>query len=350
MAVRAPDIPDSKPSAWSDQQLATAVSTTRGVLFWPRHGTLVIFAAAILLVGATGSSNLRYGLVLSTVYGIAILGNNGMAGTLREINLSAGAFIAVGAYTTVIAVEHGLNILLAALLAVLAAGVAGFLLAIPTTRLRGISTALVTFALAYSIGDLATYLDGITGGDNGKFFPSTYAIGGLSVSGSNFGMLLVVTLAMVLVGVLHLRLLNGRPGRIAITVGEAEQAASVFGTSVRWMKVAVWTWGALLAGLAGVMYGLGVGYLGAQQWPIMLSLFIFVGGLIGGTRSVTGAWIGGIIVAGVPLWLQNFIPANSTTIAFGVILLVTLLAGGKGLAEFGERAAVFAFVRVRRAR
>jgi branched-chain amino acid transport system permease protein len=328
--------------------LRTAVSTGRGRLYWPRHATLLLFAAGVLLVGGTGSASTRYGLVLSTVYAIAILGNNGMAGTLREINLSAGAFIAVGAYTASWCLEHGTGILLASVLSVLAATVTGAVLAVPTSRLRGIQTALVTFALAYSIGDLATYLKGFTGGDNGKFFPSDIGVGGLVFAGSEFGMLLLVVVVMVVAGVLHLRFLNGRVGRLAITVGEAEQAASVFGVPVRRLKIAVWAWGAALAGVAGVLYGLSVGYLGAQQWPITLSLFIFVGGLIGGSRSVTGAWIGGIIVAGLPLWLQNFIPPNSTTIAFGLILLLTLLAGGKGLSEFAERGALYTFLRLRR--
>lgn len=153
-------------------------------------------------------------------------------------------------------------------------------------------------------------------------------------------MLIAAVIVMVVVGVAQFALWNSRPGLLAVSVGEAETAAAVYGVRVRLVKVLVWTWAGLLAGLCGALYGLAVGYVGAEQWPFTLSLFIFAGGLVGGTRSVTGAWLGGIIVGGLPLWLQNVVPATSTSIAYGVILLLALASGGRGVAPMVERRAL----------
>ncbi|GAA2862786.1 hypothetical protein GCM10010472_20160 [Pseudonocardia halophobica] len=314
-----------------------SVSTGRGNLLGLRHATLLSFAVLVLVVGLTGSANTRYGLVFSTVYAIVILGNNAIAATLQEINLSGGAFLAIGAYTAVLALDAGWNVLLAMLAAMLVAAIIGMVFAFPTTRLTGLATALVTFTLAFSILDLANYLGPLTGGDQGKQVSLDATLVGMRISGSRPGMLILTVLVMVVVGLAHLWLLHRRPGRIAIAVGEAEFAASVFGTNIRLVKVAVWTWAAGLGGLAGALYSLSVGYVSSTQWPIMISILVFVGGLIGGTRSATGAWIGGIVVGGLPLWLQKIVPATASSVLFGVIIVLALLAGGKGIAEFGER-------------
>jgi branched-chain amino acid transport system permease protein len=326
-------------------RLRTSVYTGRGALLVPRHVTMVAFAAAVLVIGLTGSASTRYGLILATVYAIAIVGNNAIASTLNEINLSATAFLALGSYITANALEREQNIVVALLLAIAGCAAIGFLVAIPTSRLGGIQTALVTFALAYSVIDLASYLKDVTGGDNGKFVFVDTTIAGSVVSGSEPAMLIVVVASMLVVGAIHLRVLNSRAGRVAISVGESEQAAAVFGIRTRLVKVLVWTYASAIFGFAGFLLALTVGFVASSQWTIMISILIFVGGLIGGTRSITGAWIGGIVVAGMPLWLQNLIPASSTTIAFGLILLLALLAGGKGIAELGERVALNLYLR-----
>lgn len=212
------------------------------------------------------------------------------------------------------------------------------------------STALVTFALAYSITDLATFFNSFTGGDAGMYLPANVGVGGMTFSGSSKGMLLLVVVLMIVVGFIHLAMLHSRSGRIAISVGEAESAAAVFATRVRWVKLAVWAWAAALAGLAGVLYGLSVGYVTASQWQVNLTIFVLVGGLIGGSRSASGAWIGGLLVGGLPILLQTVVPVAATYIAYGAILLGALLVGGKGLAEFVERGFVWAYVVIRRPR
>lgn len=314
-----------------------SVSTGRGDLFRFRHATLFVMAVLVLVVGLAGSANLRYGLIFSTIYAVAILGNNAIAATLEEINLSGGAFIAIGAYTTMLALDAGWNVFLAMGASLVVAAVIGGLFAIPTSRLTGLATALVTFTLAFSIIDLTNYLEPITGGDAGRQVSMTAEFAGLRLTGSRPGMLVLAVVVMVIVGLAHLWLLHRKPGRVAIAVGEAPFASSVFGANTPLVKVMVWTWAAALGGLAGALYSLSVSYVSSSQWPILMSILIFVGGLIGGTRSATGAWIGGIVAGGLPLWLQNVVPATATSILFGVIIVVALLAGGKGLAEFGER-------------
>jgi branched-chain amino acid transport system permease protein len=342
----APDSPAPR-ARWSIADLRTAVATGRGKLYLPRHITLLVFAAVVLIVGMVSGSDTRYSLILATVYAVAILGNNAVHATLGELNLSAGAFIALGAYITANGLSHGWPVLLTFAVAVVGSFVVGAIFALPTMRLRGISTALLTFALAYSIPDLSTYLNAFTGGDAGIYVPSDITFGGLTFSGSSTGMLILCVVVMVLAGVAHLALLHARAGRLAIAVGESEAAAAVFAIRVRALKLGVWAWAAALGGASGFLYALATGFVTSSQWQVNLSIFILAGGLIGGSRSASGAWLGGMLVGGLPLWLQDAVPIAANYIAYGAILLVALLAGGKGLAEFVERGYVWVLAKLK---
>lgn len=335
---------------WSTAALQNSLSTGRGVLFLPRHASLLLLGVLVLVVGSLVASDTRYGLILSTIYAIAVLGNNAIASILGELSLGAGPSIAVGAYVTAYSIAHGVPVLLAIALAGVAAGLVGALVAIPTIRLRGVSTALVTFALAYSIPDLVNYLEPVTGGDQGMYVPADVEIAGLNITGSGFGMLLLAVLVMVAASLVHIRLFHGHVGRRLLTVGEAEQAAAVFGTPTTAMKVAVWGWAALLGGLCGALSALSVGYLTSTQWQASLSIFILAGGLIGGSRSASGAWIGGMLVGGLPIWLQNVVSPTATPAVYGVVLLLALLTGGRGLSAFVERGALWPLMSSRRNR
>lgn len=332
----------------SSADVETSLTTGRGALLGWRHVSLLTFAALVLVIGATGGSSVRYALILGTVYGIAVLGNNAIAATLNEISLGAAPYIAIGSYSVAYFTGRGLGLVLSALIGILLAGVVGLLLAIPTTRLRGIPTALVTFALAYAVLDFALWARPVTGGDEGLFVLVTPTIGPMTVSGSNIGMLLVATIAMTVSGVVFLQLLNRRPGRMAILAGEAPAPATVFGTRVTLVRLLVWTFAAVLGGLSGVVYSLVTGFVSPSQFAVNFSLLLFVGGLVGGTRSATGAWIGGLLVGSVPLWLQGIISPAATGVVYGIVLLVALLSGGRGVSEAGERLIVRLVRTVRR--
>lgn len=329
------------------RRLFTSAETGRGSLLWSRHVTLAIAAIIVLVVGFSASSSIRYGLIYSTVLAILILGNNAVQVTLGEINLGSVAFLAFGAYVVLNFANAGIPPWIAVLLGIVLTAIVGFLLAIPTSRLTGLATALVTFALSYSIRDLAIFFTPLTGGDAGSFLKGGLDFFGMSGTGSEPGMLIVAVLAMIVAGLGHIWLLHRKPGRVALTVGEAPTAARVFGTPNMWVKLGVWTWAGALGGLAGGIYAYSVGFITAYSWSIMLAIFVFVGGLIGGTRSVVGAWIGGILVGGMPIWLTNVVPPTASTLVFGIILLVAVLAGGKGIAQFAERYGVRLFARVR---
>ncbi|MFT4262233.1 MAG: branched-chain amino acid ABC transporter permease [Nocardioides sp.] len=324
------------PPARVRPSLRASLESGRGRLLPVRVAAVAAVALLVLLAGAVGDSALRYSLVIGTIYAVAVLGNNAINGTLGEINLAAGASMAVGAYAMAWGLNHDLGLIGSLLLVLLASTAIGVLLAIPTVRLQGIFTALATFALAYAIPDVAIALSEVTGGDAGTAVPPVQ-VGSVLLDGSSMTMLVVVSAVFVIAGGLTLAGLAGPVGRLLFVVGESPAAARVFGVRVTIVKVAVWTWATVLGAVAGAMYAITVGYLNPTIFVLFLSISLFVAGLVGGARNVAGAWIGGLLVGTLPPNIQSFLPASSSGVVFGGVLLVALLVGSGGLGGLPDR-------------
>ncbi len=338
MTTQEVEVPVQKPSTPRQRLSSRAAAITGRGRIGLRLATLAAACAIVFVVGANANPGIRYGVVLSVVYAIAILGNNAVLGLLGEMNLSGAAFMALGAYVFCYATTKGMDTTIAVAFAVVVTTIAAAVIAVPTTRLQGIFTALATFTMAFAVPTFVIYLKDFTGGDEGIAAPYDWAPFGLALSGGTWQMLLVSLVVFGLLGAASLYMLNSRSGRAALIIGEAELAGKVNGFSPRITKVAIWTWAGGLQGIAGVLFALTLGYIGPTGFHFMLGIWILVGSVIAGPRSAWGALLGGLFVGVLPVQLQTIMPAAGTGILFGALLLLGLFAGGKGLAEWIERA------------
>ncbi len=339
--------PDRAPTlAGRATRLRVSATTGRGPLLTGRLAIIAVVALIVLLLGINGTSTLRYSLVIGVIYAIAILGNNAILATLGEINLAAGAFMAVGAYTAAYTLSKGWALPTALLAVIAVSAVVGVLIAIPTVRLTGLFTALATFALAYAVPDLALALKSITGGDAGiSVMPQM--VGGELIDGSSTLMLVSIVGLFLLLAALSLVIFGRGPGAQLLTVGEAPHAAASFGLRSTWLKIAVWTWAAVLGGIAGAAYAMAVGFLNPTIFILFLSISLLAGTLVGGARSTLGALLAGLLVGALPPNIQSVVPASATGAVFGSVLLLALLAGSGGIGALLERLALTPLLRRR---
>lgn len=320
-------------------RLRASVVTGRGPLLPGRLALLAALATLVVIVGLVADSPVRYSLVIGTIFAIAILGNNAILATLGELNLAAGAFMAIGAYTAAYLLSKETPLILALGAVLVVSAVLGALIAVPTVRLTGLFTALATFALAFAIPDLTLALSPITGGDAGLAVTPPI-IADVLIDGSSRVMLVAVVVLFFLLAAASLLLFSRSAGASLLAVGEAQHAASAFGLRSTALKIATWTWAAVLGGVAGAAYALAVGFLNPTIFTIFLSISLLAGALVGGARSVAGAFIGGMLVGALPPNIQSVVPASATGMVFGTILLVALLGGAGGVGALLERQAL----------
>lgn len=330
-------------------RMETSARTGRGALVTPRAVVIVLVALlAPHLVSFYEGSYGNYIFQLSTAYAFAVLGSNIVTGFLGEASLAQGVFLSVGAYVSASAVSHGVPFLVGVLGALAISSVIAILLGNAVVNLRGAYAALATFSLAFALPSLIPHLDTFTGGAFGITLNSSVSIGGLQLVSDSPSLSYLEAITFAVAGLITLAVLNGRSGRILLSVSENRTAATSFRVRRRRVIVIAWVFVAILGTLAGAWIVPVVGTVSPGQFTIYTSLFIFVGTVAGGSRSVLGAWVGGFVAAGIPVLLAT-LQDGFDVLMFGLILLVVVLLGPAGVVPTLELGVVrgLSFLRLR---
>lgn len=286
---------------------------------------------------------------------IGAIGLTILTGTTGQLSLAHAFFAAVGAYGyCYFAGEKGLGAsattglglppVLALVLAVGLAGVAGALYSPISGRLRGIYLGIASIGLVFIGQHILFNATGLTGGFNGRD-AEAFGVAGftfaksdpdLTIAGVPFEALeRLWYLGLLLVAVSYYfarHLVEGRPGRALETVRDSEVAAAVMGVDVKRYKAAAFTVSSMYAGLSGVLLALIFNRIVPESFGLNLSVEFLAMIVIGGLGSVRGAVLGGIFVSMLPKVLDKY----------GDSLPFLAAAGSGGGVEPGQ-AARFAF-------
>lgn len=239
---------------------------------------------------------------------------NGFTG---QLSLGHAGFMAVGAYTAVVMTMMMDYPFAAALLAAgLTAGAAGFIIGVPTLRLKGDYLAIATLALGEIIRVTLQNID--------------YVNGPAGISGitklTNWSWLFG---AMVLTIVVVVNLINSSYGRAIISVREDEIAAELMGINTTKYKVLAFVIGAAFAGLAGALYGHYFYIIKPETFNFMKSFDILVMVVLGGLGSTTGAIIAAMFITILTAVLQPF--PEIRMILYALILIIVMIYRPQGL-------------------
>lgn len=157
--------------------------------------------------------------------------------------------------------------------------------------------------------------------------PTSVAFGPVRVTEQTIAS--VVIAIVTLAGVSYF-LLRTRAGRATRAVSDNAALAAASGISVNRVIRLVWTLGAGLAGLGGVLLGL---YLGAARWNSggALLLLMFAAVTLGGLGAAFGALAGSIVIGLVVELSSLWIPSDMRYGAALVILILVLLLRPQGI-------------------
>lgn len=324
--------------------------------FWMQTGLFAMSAAIgavglTLLVGVTGQLSLAHAFFI----GIGAYGYCYFAGEKG------------GAAGTPLSAPGGLGLppLLAAILAVLLAGLAGAAFSPIAARLKGIYLGLASIGLVFVGQHIMQNASGITGGFNGRD-AKPFSLFGFEFSDSNpsdfnvFGVpygqlerLWYLGLVLVLLSVWYARnLLRSRPGRALEGIRDSEVAAAVMGVNVPLYRGAAFMVSSMYAGLAGVMLALAFGRVVPESFNFLYSIDFLVMIVIGGLGSVGGAVLGAVIVSALPQVLLHYAdslpivaspgagglqPNDAARFLYGAAVVGVLILASGGLAGLARR-------------
>jgi len=236
------------------------------------------------------------------IWSIAGMGIMILVGQTGQASLGHAAFLAVGCYANVLLQDRlGLPFVLAFPLCGLIAGLAGILLAIPTSKLHGIYLAIGTLAISILIGDFIVVAEPLTNGVIGLYAP-TIEIFGLAIDRYGnpdrfYWLVLAVTLATVLA---YRNVLRTPLGRAFAAVRDSEVSAQAMGVNVARTKAIAFGISTAITGLAGALMGQYATIFNNETFNLIISIQLLLMIVIGGLGTIHGAFFGAIVVCLLP--------------------------------------------------
>ena len=261
----------------------------------------------VLLGGAAGVGLLlfdaahRQALIVSMVFAFLALSVVVITGYVGQISLAQLAFAGVAGFAVIGLGGRGLPFLIAAPIAALVATVVGILVGSTALRVRGMSLAISTLAMAIALEQLLLASTPFSGGPAGKSAPRPSMFGldvGIAAAGSNnfrpaFGFVIIGALGLACLAVANLR--RNRTGLRWLAVRANERAAAAAGIDVGRSKLGAFAVSSFLAGLCGVFMAYSTTTLSTTSFMVIGALVALALTFLAGISSISGALLAGVL-------------------------------------------------------
>jgi urea transport system permease protein len=192
------------------------------------------------------------------------------------------------------------------------------------SRVTGVYLSIMTQALTYAL--LLTFFRNELGlgGNNG--LTDFKDILGFSLQADSTRIVLFIASAIALaLGYLACRsIVISRLGKVAVAIRDAEDRVRFIGYRVDRFKLAIFTFSAVLAGIAGALYVPQVGIINPGEFSPLRSIELVVWVAIGGRTTLYGAVLGAFVVNYSKTYLTGAAPEMWLFALGALFVLVTL--------------------------
>jgi branched-chain amino acid transport system permease protein len=270
---------------------------------------LIAIPALLLVQWATADAKffVQLALLVGVNVTLAVSLNivNGMTG---QFSIGHAGFMAVGAYlagvTSKFTSEYGIAFLpegvsdqvlyaFSLLVGGVAAGVFGFVVGLPSLRLKGDYLAIVTLGFGEIIRVVV---------QNTEVFGKALGLSGVPQQTSFFSCFFVVVLVIVIAR----RVKESSHGRALLAIREDEVAAEAMGVNTTAYKVRAFVVASFFADLAGGVFAHYQTILAPSSFTYVKSMEIVVMVVAGGLGSTTGAVIAAVVLTLLPEAMRSF--------------------------------------------
>ena len=267
-----------------------------------------------------------------SIYALIALGYTMVYGIVKLINFAHGDILMVGAYATLIAVSHGMPLIVAIVLSMVLCAFLGvvidFLAYRPIRKAPKISALITAIGMSFLLESLALIIFGANPRViDQKYIPTflsnnnKISIGFLSISMLTIFVIVVTSICMI---ALNLFIKNTKLGKATRAVSQDTGAAQLMGINVNKTIAITFAIGSGLGALGGALYA--IVYPQIEPYMGMLpGLKAFIAAVFGGIGSIPGAMVGGYVLG----LLEAYVKGSALTtwanpIVFGVLILILI--------------------------
>ena len=305
-------------------------------------GVLLALSWALQRVPITGIAYYFRIIILIGINIILAVSLNIINGHAGQFSMGHAGFMAIGAYGSAYLtffffgpylerfpegtqrwILQNALFLLALILGGLMAAVAGYLVGLPSLRLRGDYLAIVTLGFGEIIRVILL---------NVEKLGAARGLSGVPPWGNFFWVFLFAWITILV----SMRLVNSSVGRAFLAVREDEIAAEAMGVDTTRYKVRAFVIGSFFAGVAGGLFGHYMSYLNPAMFQFVKSFEVIAMVVLGGLGSISGSVVAAIILTflpeglrGVKGWLNT--SADPRMVLYSVMLIVLMLTRPQGL-------------------
>ncbi|MEA2637366.1 MAG: branched-chain amino acid transport system permease protein [Chloroflexota bacterium] len=273
------------------------------------------------------------------IYSIVTLGLGLLVGRVGMVSLGQGAVLAMGAWVAArLLFATGLPYPIVLLAAGLITMVLGTVVGLPALRMSGLYLALITLMLAGAITVALSNINfpnggnGFTGYDaSSVHIPPIRRPSLATTDAAFFRYSVVVAILMFLLVLAHVR---GRPGRAWAAIRQSESAALAAGINTTFYKLWAFALASFVTGVAGGLVAGSFRYLNSLTFATQDSITLLAVVLMGGAYSIWGAIIAAVLLKFLQALLNDWnISPDWLTILFGIGVLQVLTTAPRGLVD-----------------
>ncbi|HEY4527031.1 MAG TPA: branched-chain amino acid ABC transporter permease [Candidatus Paceibacterota bacterium] len=273
--------------------------------------------------------------ILASIWSILALSLNLVVGEMGLVSLAHAAFFGIGAYTTALITQAGMNFFLALFIGMGVAALCALLIGAVLSRFKGDIYVLGSLGFTVIVYSLFLNAQDITHGPLGIAGIMRPTLFGFSFSSSTAYLILsVVFLAVTYACCVFVT--NSAFGRIVHAIREDETIATLLGYRTVQYKLLMFIIAASFAALAGSLYASYISFIDPSSFTLNVSIFILATIILGGLANSRGAILGAVILIALPEALRfvgfpTDIAAQMRLLTYGAILIALMLYRPQGL-------------------
>jgi len=251
-------------------------------------------------------------------------------GLMRIVNLAHGALYMVGAYVGLSAARFTGNFFLGLLAGGVSVALIGLVMEVVFLRRlykREMDQVLLTIGFVYILTNLTQWIWGPIplSGITPSFLSGSVPVGRVTIPLFRLSIIGIGVIAAVLLWLFQEKT---RVGAIIRAGMDNRDMTVVLGINIRLVFTGVFTLGVFIAGFCGLIGAPSFGINLAVGWEALLFAMIVV--IVGGTGSIQGALVGGLVIGLVDAYGKAYFPGFADFSIY-LVLIVILLFRPSGL-------------------